>query len=427
VPQSCVIIAFRLLKSFPARSRGKRTLAVGLAFGLLATTAASLEAADWPQWRGPRRDGISSEAGWLLTWPASGPRRLWTAQVGEGFSSVAVTGGRVYTMGNAGGEDTVYCLAAGTGRVVWRYRYPCPAGDYGGTRATPTVEAHRVYTFSREGQAFCLNAASGARVWATDLRRETGASPPSWGFASSPLVLGNLVIYNAGIAGAALDKVTGRVVWKSGVGTAGYASPVAYTVGGQQGVAIFTGTGLLGVDAASGRVLWQYPWRTDFEVNAADPLFSGDTVFISSNYNRGCALLRLSRDGRPAVVWENRNMRNHFNSCVLLGGYLYGNDQNTLKCIDLRTGAEQWQWRGMGKGGLIAVNGHLLVLTERGRLALSRANPGQYTELAHASVLRGTCWTPPVLANGLVYCRSHEGELICLDLRAGTKALTEKE
>jgi outer membrane protein assembly factor BamB len=290
------------------------------------------------------------------------------------------------------------------------------------------VEANRVYTFSREGQAFCLNAASGARIWGKDLYRETGAPPPRWGFAGSPLVQGKLVIYNIGGAGAALDKVSGRLVWKSSAGTAGYASPVAYTVGGQRGVAIFTGTALVGVDPVSGRVLWQYPWQTVYEVNAADPIFAGDTVFISSNYNRGGALLRLGRGGGaqrgagprgPTVVWENRNMRNHFNSCVLLGGYLYGNDQNTLKCLDLRTGAQRWQQRGMGKGGLIAVNGHLLVLTERGTLALSRANPVQYTELAHASVLRGTCWTHPVLANGLVYCRSHEGELICLDLRAG--------
>lgn len=388
-----------------------------LALVLLAAAAVPLQAADWPQWRGPRRDGISGETGWLTSWPAGGLKRLWTARLGEGFSSVAVTGGRVYTMGNAGDKDTVYCLAAGTGRVVWRYSYPCPAGDYGGTRATPTVEANRVYTFSREGQAFCLSAASGATVWAKDLRREIGASPPHWGFASSPLVLGRLVIYNAGSAGTALDKDTGRVVWKSRAGTAGYASPVAYTVGGQRGVAIFTGTSLVGVDPASGRLLWQYPWQTDYEVNAADPIFAGDTVFISSNYNRGCALLRLGRGPRPAVVWENRNMRNHFNSCVLLGGYLYGNDQNTLKCIDLRTGAQTWQRRGIGKGGLIAANGNLLVLTERGTLVLSRANPSQYTELAHASVLSGTCWTHPVLANGLVYCRSHEGELTCLDLR----------
>jgi outer membrane protein assembly factor BamB len=390
-----------------------------LALGLLAAAALPVKAIDWPQWRGPRRDGISLETGWLTRWPAGGPRRLWTAQVGEGFSSVAVKSGRVYTMGNAAGKDTVFCLEAGTGRVLWRYTYPCPAGDESGTRATPTLEASRVYTFSREGQAFCLNAASGARIWGKDLRRETGAPPPRWGFAGSPLVFGKLVIYNVGSGGTALDKVSGRLVWKSSAGTAGYASPVAYTVGGQHGVAIFTGTALVGVDPASGRLLWQYPWQTDSEVNAADPIFAGDTVFISSNYNRGGALLRLGQGARPTAVWENRNMRNHFNSCVLVGGYLYGNDQNTLKCLDLRNGAARWQQRGMGKGGLIAVNGHLLVLTERGTLVLSQANPRQYTELAHASVLRGTCWTHPVLANGLVYCRSHEGELICLDLRAG--------
>jgi outer membrane protein assembly factor BamB len=396
------------------RTRGA---AGSLGFILLAATAASLRAADWPQWRGPRRDGISSETGWH--WPAGGPRRLWAARVGEGFSSVAVKGGRLYTMGNAGDKDTVYCLAAGTGKVVWKFSYPCPAGDETGTRATPTVEGNRVYILSREGQVFCLNASTGARLWARDLRRETASETPRWGFAGSPLIYGKLVIYNVASAGAALDKVTGRLVWKSSPGTAGYASPVAYTLGSQRGVAIFTGTSLVGVNPATGRLFWQHPWQTDFEVNAADPLFSGNTVFISSNYNRGGALLRLAPGGRPAVVWENRNMRNHFNSCVLLGGYLYGNDQNTLKCLDLQTGAVRWQRRGMGKGGLIAANGHLLVLTERGTLVLSRANPAQYTELAHASVLSGTCWTHPVLANGLIYCRSHEGDLVCLDVRAG--------
>jgi outer membrane protein assembly factor BamB len=404
--------------------RGERGRSVVAAFArgvalsaLVTSSTGTLKAADWPQWRGPQRNGISAETGWQV-WPAGGPKRLWARQVGEGFSSVAVKGGRLYTMGNTGDQDTVFCLAAGTGRVLWRQSYPCAAGDYGGPRATPTVDGNRVYTLSREGQALCLNAGSGARIWARDLHRETGSAPPNWGFASSPLVLGRLAIYNVGSAGVALDKVTGRVMWKSGAGSAGYASPVAFNAGGRRGVAIFTGRGLVGVDPANGRVLWQFPWDTQFEVNAADPIFSGDTVFISSNYNRGGALIRLGRGGQPAVVWQNRNMRNHFNSCVLLGGFLYGNDENTLKCIDLRTGEERWRRRGMGKGGLIAANGHLITLTERGTLVLSKASPGRYTELAHASVLQGTCWTHPVLANGLVYCRSHEGELVCLDMRA---------
>jgi outer membrane protein assembly factor BamB len=394
-----------------------RATATRLSLSLLAAAALPAEAVDWPQWRGPRRDGISSEAGWLLRWPAGGPRRLWTAPVGEGFSSVAVKGGRVYTMGNARDKDTVYCLAVGTGRVLWRYSYPCPAGDQSGTRATPAVEANRVYTFSREGQAFCLNASSGKLVWGKDLRRETGAQPPTWGFASSALIDANRVIYNVGGAGVALDKSTGRVLWQSGGGTAGYASPVPFTLGTQRGVAIFSWSGIVSVNPANGRILWQYLWRTSFDVNAADPVFAGDTVFISSNYNRGCALLRLGRGGTPSPVWENRNMRNHFNSCVLVGGYLYGNDQDTLKCLDLRSGAERWQLRGIGKGGLIAAGGKLIVLTERGQLLIIQPTPQKYTPLAQAQVMRGTCWTAPTLANGLLYCRSHEGELTCLDVR----------
>jgi outer membrane protein assembly factor BamB len=320
-------------------------------------------------------------------------------------------------MGNAGERDTVYCLNAVTGKPLWRYTYFCPAGDYGGTRATPTVQGNRVYTLSREGQAFCFDAGSGRVLWSKDLQRETGAPPPRWGFAGSPLVDGNRVVYNVGTAGVALDSATGRVLWKSGAGAAGYASPVPYRVGNQVGVAIFTGTGLSAVDPATGRMTWHFPWETPNQVNAADPIFSGDSVFISSNYNRGGALLRLSR-GRPSPVWQNRNMRNHFNSCVLLGGSLYGNDENTLKCVDLNTGAARWQERGMGKGGLISAGGNLIVLTERGVLLIVRATPARYAEVARAQVMRGTCWTAPVLANGLLYCRSHEGELICLDLRA---------
>jgi outer membrane protein assembly factor BamB len=278
------------------------------------------------------------------------------------------------------------------------------------------VDGGKVYTISREGQAFCLDALSGKVLWGKDLQRETRATPPQWGFAGSPLIAGNLVIYNVGAAGTALDRQNGRVVWRSAPSTAGYASPVAFTAGGQSGVALFAASGLVGVAPATGRVLWRHPWQTSYDVNAADPVFWGDTVFISSNYNQGGALLRLSR-GRPTVVWQNRTMRNHANSCVLVNGHLYGNDENTLKCVDLRTGTETWRRRGMGKGGLIAADGRLLVMTERGVLLLVKATPSRYTELAQAKVLSGTCWTHPVLANGLLYCRSQEGELVCLDLR----------
>jgi outer membrane protein assembly factor BamB len=193
---------------------------------------------------------------------------------------------------------------------------------------------------------------------------------------------------------------------------------VRYAVGNQRGVAIFSASGIVGVDPATGRRLWQFPWRTQFDVNAADPVIWEDSVFISSNYNKGGAMIRLG-GARPSVVWQNRNMRNHANSSVLVGGSLYGNDENTLKCVDARTGQERWRMRGIGKGGLTAAAGHLIVLTERGVLLLVRATPERYTEVARAQVMRGMCWTAPVLANGRLYCRSHEGELICLDVRGG--------
>lgn len=387
-------------------------------FLVLAVVSCLLPAAaDWPQWRGPQRNGLSSETGWLKSWGPGGPRRLWTARVGEGWSAVAVRDGRVFTMGNSTGQDHVTCLDAATGRPVWRYSYAAGSGDYGGPRATPTLEGEHVYTLNRAGKAFCLNAGTGKLVWTVDLRRETRGEEPRWGFAGSPLIQGNLALYNVGTAGVALDRLTGRVVWKSGPETAGYASPVSYSINGQRGAAFFVAWGIVALNPENGKPFWQHPWDTTYGVNAADPIFAGDTVFISSGYGRGGALLKVS-GSRPQVIWENRNMKNHFNSCVLVGGALYGNDENTLKCIDLRSGAERWRMRGMGKGGLIAADGHLIVLTERGELLLVKAVPDSFQEVARAQVLRGTCWTHPVLADGRIYCRSHEGELAALDVRS---------
>ena len=312
--------------------------------------------------------------------------------------------GRQYT-------HSVHCLDAASGKALWQYRYACNPGDYAGPRSTPTVHNGKVYTLSREGLALCLNAISGKVLWQQALK----APIPTWGFASSPLIQGNLVLYNVGGAGTALDKSSGRQVWTS-QGTAGYSSPVAFTAGGKSGIAFFTKEGLVAVNGTSGKPLWQHPWQTTYDVNAADPIFSGDTVFISSNYGRGGALLRLA-GGKPSVVWENRSMKNHFNTCIFLGGALYGNDENTLRCIDHATGAERWSMRNMDKGGLIAADGKLIALTGRGELVLAAATPAKFTELARAKVLEGTCWTHPVLANGLLYCRSQEGTLVALNLR----------
>ncbi len=400
--------------------RLSRRGALGFFAGGLAALCGSAEAADWPVWRGLRRTGVSDEKGWTTNW-GGGPKRLWGANVGTGYSTVAAQGGRIYTLGASGGQDTVVCLDAATGRVVWRQSFRHGSRTYGadpnptGSTTTPVIDRDRVYVLHREGLGACLDAASGRVIWQRDMRRETSGELPNWGFAGSPLVYGDSVIYNVGTSGIAVNKATGQVTWKSGNGKAGYAAPVAYTIGGVRGVAIFSGTALHGVNPGTGRVLWSHPWQTSYDVNAADPLIYGDKIFITSGYNRGCALLKIG--ARPQVLFENKNMRCQFNSPVLIGDHVYGNDANTLKCLDLRNGNEAWQHRGIGNGGLMAADNKLIVLTDRGELFVAAATPARFQELARARVMSGVSWPHPVLADGKVYCRNNAGDLACFSVR----------
>ncbi len=383
---------------------------------------ASTLADDWPQWRGPNRDGISREKNWFARWPDQGPRQIWKANVGVGFSSMSVSKGRLYTMGNTGDVDSVYCLDASTGRELWKHSYPCSAKDpngYHGTRCTPTVDNNRVYTVSREGHLYCLDATSGKVVWSKDYKTDYGAEVPKWGFATSPLVEKNMLIVETGAPGAsvvALDKKSGKEIWRSGDDPASYSSPVAFTHKGQRQIAMFNTFGIVGHSARDGRELWRHPWKTSWDVNAATPIIEGDTVFISSGYNVGCALLRFT-EVPPKVLWQNKNMRNHVNSCVLWQGHLYGFDDKELKCLDFRTGEAKWSQKSFGKGALIIADGKLIVFSDSGKLAIAEASPQGYQELSSAQVLGGKdTWPIPVLANGKIYCRSLE-TLVCLDVR----------
>jgi outer membrane protein assembly factor BamB len=384
------------------------------AFGSFAARGA-----DWPCWRGPDRNGISAEKGWQAQWPAEGPKQLWKASVGTGFSSFSVSGGRVYTMGNRADTDRVFCLEANTGKAVWEYSYPSaldPKNFEGGPCATPTVADGRVYTFSRKGDLFCLDGAKGTVVWLKHLNRELGLEIPTWGCASSALVEGGLVVVNMGSAGVALDGKTGKMVWVSAKSAGAYATPVPLKIGGEQCLAIFSRESLIAVRAADGREVWSYPWKTMYDVNAADPIIDGDKIFISSGYNHGGTLLKMSGPA-PAKVWENKNLRNHFNSCVLWQGYLYGPDDSGLRCVAFETGDLKWSYPAFGKGSLMVADGKLVALSEKGELIIAAATPAAFTPLARAQVLQGKCWTTPVLANGLIYCRNAVGDVVCLDVR----------
>ncbi len=378
----------------------------------------SARAADWPNWRGVNYDGVSNETGWSTTWPSGGPKILWKASIGPGFASMAVSKGRVYAMGNINDNDVLYCFNAATGEQIWKKSYPCPLfkkNHEGGPSATPTVDGEKIYTFSKNGDAVCFNSADGEIIWHRRLVAELGVKHPTWYFASSPFVTDNMVILNAGSAGVALNKTDGKVIWQSGKGPAGYATAVPFTMGGKKCVAMFVEKDLVALEAATGSQLWKFPWKTSYEVNAADPIISGDTVFISSGYNRGCALLRMTPDS-VGQIWQNRNMRNHFNSTVLWNGHFYGVDDNQLACLDYRTGDKKWSHRGLGKGSLMIADGKLIILSERGKLVIARAWPDGFEELASAQILSGRCWTVPVLANGRIYARNANGQLVCVDV-----------
>ncbi|MHB8519342.1 MAG: PQQ-binding-like beta-propeller repeat protein [Limisphaerales bacterium] len=387
--------------------------------------AHSVPASDWPRWRGPNDDGVSTETGWLARWPVGGPKVLWKASVGGGFSSVSISQGRLYTMGNRNEVDTVYCLDANAGAEVWRHSYPAPMGPHyyeGGPSVTPTADGDSVYTLSKNGELFCLAAATGKIVWHKNLPRDLGVRIPEWGFAGSPLVEGNALILNAGSYGAALNKATGATLWLTGRDAAAYGSPVVFDDGARRCVAIFALKAVVAVDPKNGQALWRFPWVTSYDVNVADPIIAGDKVFLSSGYNKGCGLIQFG-GGQARLVWENKEMRNHFNNCVLFNGYVYGIDGDAgdnlgaLKCLELQTGRVKWTEPVRGVGTLTIADGKLIVLAGQGELIVADASPTGFHAQDRAQVLGGKCWTAPVLANGRIYCRNAQGTLICLDVK----------
>ncbi|MHC4204262.1 MAG: PQQ-binding-like beta-propeller repeat protein [Planctomycetota bacterium] len=396
-------------------------LIIGLSiFAIVCSTA---QAADWPNYRGPNYDGTSTETGWSSSWPEEGPKVLWKYSLGTGFASMAVSNGKVYAMGNNDDKDFLYCLDAATGTEIWKKSYPCPLYakmHEGGPCATPTVQGDAVYTLSKDGDAIRFKAATGEVVWHKKLNKELGMKHPSWHFSGSPLIAGDLVIYNAGTYGIALNKTDGSTVWQNGKSACGYTTGVPCSIGGQKNIVMAVCKELVGLNPTTGKVMWKFPWKTSYDINAADAIISGDKVFISSGYNKGCALVKIS-GGDATKVWQNKNMRNQINCSVLWEGHIYGFDgqvggSGKLTCLDLATGEQKWSQDGMGTGSLMLADGKLIILGEKGKLVIAEASSEGYKELASAKILSGKCWTTPVLANGRIYARNAEGQLVCVDV-----------
>ena len=385
---------------------------------------------DWPQWRGPDRNGISVERIDTNAF-AKGPLELWHTSVGTGFSGISIAEGRAYTMGNVTNTDYVWCFNATNGQLLWQHSYPAqlsPQWYEGGPGSTPTVDGNRVYTISKWGDIFCFDAAGGSIVWKRDLRQD-GYKPNRWGFAGSPLRWHDLVIFNAGTAGVALDAKSGRVVWSNGTNATGYASPTLFSAAGTESVLIFSAQHLVALDPATGAERWRFPWKTDWDTNNSDPTVYDDCIFLSS-FSRGCSLLSL-KSGSPEPVYDTKLVCNNLSPGVLLSRYYYvfsgeAKKDTELRCVDLPRGELKWSTKEPSFGSLLATSGNLVVLTEKGELlafdtAINSQNgsAGLITSVepvVRSKVLNGTCWTPPSLANGLLYVRNAKGDVRCLDL-----------
>jgi outer membrane protein assembly factor BamB len=390
---------------------------------LLLLAAVEASADDWTQWRGPQRTGISAETAWSDAWTS--PKTAWKADVGTGFSSFAVAAGRAYTIGWADDQEHVHAFDLESGKRLWKHSFASELGAKyfeGGPCSTPTVDGDRVYVLGRWGELFTLDAASGKLLWTRNLQKETKARVPDWGFSGSPLLYGDLLILTLGEAGLAVEKATGKVAWMSAANKdAGYSTPLPFKQGAAELVLVSSGKHWIAVDPSSGKEAWRIPWVTQYGVNAADPVVSGNLVFVSSAYGTGCGVFRMGADA-PASVWTSKVLSIHMSPPVLIDGHLYGFDgmggkPSQLKCVELATGAEKWAQGGLGCGTLTAAAGKLLVLSEKGELAVAPAAPSGFKPSARAKVLNGKCWTPPVLSNGRLLARTAEGDVVCLDLR----------
>jgi outer membrane protein assembly factor BamB len=402
-------------------------------FFALGFVALGLQAADWPQYLGPGRDGVYPGEALTRAWPSDGPKVLWRKKnIGAGMSGAVVAKGRAILFHEVNRYDTIECLDAKTGKTLWENNYASSFvagyGSAAGPRATPSIVGDRVYTMGGQGVVVCTDFATGKTVWKVDTQKSYRASDGFFGMGCSPLVEGNAVLLNiGGEAGAgivALDKNSGKLLWKTLDDEASYSSPVMAKLHGKRRAVFFTRTGLAVVDPANGKIDFQNRWRARIQasVNAAAPLVVGELIFVTSSYNTGALVVNAAAGGYK-VAWSNdTSLSSQYASVMHRGGFIYGTHGRAdvppvpaLRCVELATGKVRWSVDDFGDCMMLRCGDRLLALMESGELVLGQATPGGWREISRAQVVGSGARSQPALANGRLFVRDRN-QLVCLDM-----------
>ncbi|MFT5524804.1 MAG: outer membrane protein assembly factor BamB [Pirellulaceae bacterium] len=389
---------------------------------------------DWPQFLGPNRNGISAETGLLEQWPADGPKEVWRVPGGVGMSGFAIGDGRLITMVQTTQSQFVLAVSPTTGKLIWKTEIAPAYGNTmgNGPRGTPTISGDRVFVFTGEGVVAALELSSGKMIWAANAVKDLKGAPAEYGMACSPLVVGDRVVVIVGAPKAtvvAFNAKTGKTEWAAGNETIGYSSPVLLDVGGRKQIVAFTGSAALGIDPASGKLLWRYGYVTDYKCNIATPIGHDGKVLISSGENHGSALLALKPNGDVfdvEEVWTSFGpksvLRSEWQTAILLNGYLYGLDNvgsagpvTHLTCVNATTGERAWQQLRFGKSNLVSADGKLFLSTMKGELVVAKASPNGYEEIGRKLYV-GKTRQAPAISNGLLYLRD-DRDIVCIDVR----------
>lgn len=407
-----------------------------LTFGLFGLPAAQ---AQWTQWGGPGRNFASDAKGLASQWPESGPKKIWSRELGEGYTSILADGGKLYTMYRKGDDEIVVSLDAATGKTLWEHKYnaPVPKGmdpQFGrGPNSTPVLHAGRLYTLGVSGVLHCLDLANGSLVWMHDLSKEFSTATPNFGYSSSPLVYNDTLIVAAGGTGTGLMAFKlsdGSLLWKKhdfGGEENGdvYSSPIAIKVGGEDQVVLLTGKEVMGINPKTGDKIWGHPHINQWKTNICTPIWGDDGIlYVSAGGEAGSKGLKLTKDGATTKVeelWSTRKMAVGQGNCVRQGGTVYGSSGDGpafITALNVADGKLGWRERGFGKSMMVAADGKLIILDEDGNLALTTPTSETLTVQSKVQLLKKPAWTAPTLVGKTLYVRDKE-TIMALDLGQG--------